>query len=68
MTEQSNTASDLLVERQSDVMAQIPECILPHQDVQKFLLELIDQTSFQGKMAEFVSGVKSLIKNAAIKG
>jgi hypothetical protein len=43
-----------------------PVCTLPHEDVQKFLLEIIDQTNFPGKMAEFVAQVKALLTNAEI--
>lgn len=43
-----------------------PTCILPHPDVQRFLLELIDQSSFKGQMSEFVSGVKEVIRTAEI--
>lgn len=45
-----------------------PDCVLPHADVQKFLLELIDQSNFPGKIADFVFGVKNVIKSAKIKG
>ena len=43
-----------------------PVCALPHEDVQKFLLEVIDQTNFPGKMAEFVAQVKALLASAEI--
>lgn len=42
-------------------------CVLPHPDVQKFLLDLIEQSTFQGKMVEFVSGIKELLRTAEIK-
>ena len=45
---------------------QTPACVLPTTDVQKFLLEVIDQTNFPGKMAEFVAQVKALLTNAEI--
>jgi hypothetical protein len=41
-------------------------CVLPHKDVQRFLLDVIEQSNFPGKLVEFVSGVKDVIKNAAI--
>jgi len=63
----TQTASDLMVERQMNPKLSLPNCVLPHSDVQKFLLELIDQASFQGRMVEFVSGVKDIIKTATIR-
>lgn len=62
------TASDLMVERQIKPESFEPDCVLPHADVQKFLLELIEQATFQGRMVEFVSSVKNVIKSAKIKG
>lgn len=62
------TASDLMVERQMNRESSEPDCVLPHADVQKFLLELIDQSNFPGKIADFVFGVKNVIKSAKIKG
>lgn len=62
------TASDLMIDRQINQESFEPNCVLPHTDVQKFLLELIEQATFQGRMVEFVSSVKNVIKNAAIKG
>lgn len=41
-------------------------CVLPHQDVQKFLLDVIEQSNFPGRLVEFVSGVKELLKTAHI--
>lgn len=63
----AQTASDLMVERQINPKSSLPNCVLPHPDVQKFLLELIDQASFQGRMVEFVSSVKEIIKTATIR-
>lgn len=42
------------------------KCVLPHQDVQKFLLDLIEQSTFKGSMVEFVSTVKQIVINAKI--
>lgn len=44
-----------------------PRCVLPHPDVQRFLLETIESSSYSGKMSEFVSQVKHLIKTATIE-
>lgn len=41
-------------------------CTLPHKDVQQFLLEVIAQTNFPGKLSEFVSQVKLVLTNAEI--
>jgi len=43
-----------------------PPCVLPHADVQKFLLEVIAQAQFPGAISEFVSGVKAAIRDADI--
>ena len=59
----AQTPSDLMVERQHNNV----NCVLPHQNVQKFLVELIEQSTFQGHMVEFVAGVKELIKTATIR-
>jgi hypothetical protein len=40
------TASELMMQSQ---MPQEPICVLPHKDVQKFLLDLIEQSNFPGK-------------------
>ena len=61
--ENAQPPSDLMVERQHNDV----NCVLPHKDVQKFLIELIEQSTFQGRMVEFVSGVKELIKTATIR-
>ncbi len=58
--ENAQTASDLTAGNNVN-------CVLPHKDVQKFLIELIEQSTFQGRMVEFVSGVKELIKTATIR-
>jgi hypothetical protein len=59
------TASELMMQSQ---MPKEPMCVLPHKDVQQFLLDLIEQSNFPGKMIEFVHGVKNIIKDAQIKG
>ena len=43
-----------------------PTCVLPNETVQKFLLEVIDQTNFPGKMSEFVSQVKDVLSKATL--
>ena len=46
---------------------ELPDCVLPHASVQKLLLELLEQGSFPGSMAEFIVQVKSLVRQATIK-
>lgn len=58
------TPSDIMM--QSVAAAQTPTCVLPSKDIQKFLLELIDQTNFPGKLAEFVAHTKQQIQNATL--
>jgi hypothetical protein len=57
------TASELMMERQQKPPV---TCILPHEDVRKFLLELIAQSNFSGSMSEFVSAVKEQLNSADI--
>jgi hypothetical protein len=57
------TASELMMQNQ---MPKQPLCALPNKTVQTFLLELIDQSNFPGRMAEFVGDVKSLLRDAAL--
>lgn len=59
------TSSELMMQNQ---MQQEPPCVLPNQAMQQFLIELMDQSNFPGKMVEFVSSVKDVIKSAKIKG
>lgn len=56
-------ASEFLVQNQ---MSKQPLCVLPNKTVQTFLLELIEQSNFPGRMAEFVGDVKSLLRDAAL--
>ena len=63
---ESITASGLMVERQTDALSRSATCVLPHRDVQTFLIELIDQTNFRGSMMEFVLSVKQTIRDAQI--
>lgn len=58
-----NTASERMVERQ-----EAADCMLPDENVQKFLLDVIDQTSFPGKMALFVAQVQATLRAAVVKG
>lgn len=44
----------------------IYKCVLPHEEVQKFLIDLIDQSNFKGSMVEFVSTVKQILTDAEI--
>lgn len=57
------TASELMMQNQ---MPKQPLCALPNKTVQTFLLELIDQSNFPGRMVEFVGEVKSLLRDAAL--
>jgi hypothetical protein len=57
------TASELMMEHQQKPPV---TCLLPHEDVRKFLLELIAQSNFPGAMSEFVSGVKGQLTSAEI--
>jgi len=57
------TASELMMEHQQKTPV---TCLLPHEDVRKFLLEVIAQTNFPGSMSEFVSGVKVQLTAAEI--
>jgi hypothetical protein len=59
------TASELMMQNQ---LPKEPLCVLPHKEVQQFLLELVDQSNFPGKLVEFVASVKNVLKNAQIKG
>ena len=59
------TASELMMQNK---LPKEPLCVLPHMEVQQFLLELVDQSNFPGKLVEFVASVKSVLKNAHIKG
>jgi hypothetical protein len=59
------TASELMMQNQ---LPKEPLCVLPHKEVQQFLLELVDQSNFPGKLVEFVASVKNVLKNAHIKG
>jgi hypothetical protein len=43
-----------------------PQCVLPHEEVQRFLLDLIAQSSFKGSMTEFVTAVKDALRDATI--
>lgn len=54
-----NTASDRMENRRI-------EATLPDAGVQQFLLNVIDQTAFPGKMAEYVANVKALVAAARI--
>lgn len=58
-----NTASDRMVERQETA-----DCVLPDANVQKFLLDVLDQASFPGKMALFVAQVQATLRAAVVKG
>lgn len=41
-------------------------CVLPHPDVQRFLLDLIDESTFKGQMSEFVASVKQVLRTAEV--
>jgi len=57
------TASELMLQNK---IHEAP-CVLLRRDVQKFLLDVIDQTNFSGKMAEYVSEIKAMLNNAEIR-
>jgi hypothetical protein len=66
-----NTASDRMVEAQSNGNVHSlrnPSCVLPDAIVQQFLLDVIEQTSFPGKLTEHVSAVKHMLRTAQIAG
>jgi hypothetical protein len=42
------------------------KCVLPHEDVKKFLIDVIEQSNFKGSMVEFVSTVKQILVDAEI--
>jgi hypothetical protein len=64
---ESITASGLMIDREMETRSRKDVvCVLPHRDVQKFLIELIDQTSFRGSMLEFVLSVKQVLNAAQI--
>ena len=65
----SNTASDRMVEEHAGKNVRSirqPVCVLPDAMVQQFLLDVIEQASFSGKITEHVSAVKHLLRTAQI--
>lgn len=64
MVNEPQTASELMMQRQNNQNKQT--CILPSKAAQQFLYELIEQSNFPGKMAEFVSNIKQEIYEAQI--
>lgn len=58
------TSSELMMQSQ---MMQDPLCVLPSEDMRRFLLEVIETASLPGRISEFVSGVKQILKTAQIK-
>lgn len=58
------TASELMMQNQ---ISKQPPCVLPNKTVQTFLLELIEQSTFPGKMVEFVTDVKTLLHEASLE-
>ena len=52
----------------TDKQEQAITCLLPNETIQKFLLDVVDQTNFPGKMSEFVSQVKDVLKQATLGG
>lgn len=72
MKNEPQTASELMlnsqIERNEATSRDLlPDCVLPSETVKKFLLEVIDQTNFPGKMSLFVVQVKELLNSAEIK-
>ena len=52
-----NTASDRMAERQA-------ACSLPDANVQRFLLDVLDQQAFPGKLAAYVVQVLEMLRSA----
>ena len=72
MKNEPQTASELMLNYQFErhnalSRDSLPDCVLPSETVKKFLLDVIDQTNFPGKMTLFVVQVKELISSAEIK-
>jgi hypothetical protein len=44
-----------------------PEMVLPNAEVQRFLLDILQQASFPGRISEFVSHVKQLVQSARLR-
>lgn len=67
----SNTASDRMVEEHAGENVRSirqPTCVLPDAVVQQFLIDVIEQTSFNGKIAENIAAVKHMLRTAKIAG
>jgi hypothetical protein len=41
-------------------------CVLPNAEMQRFLVDLINQSAFKGSMAEFVLAVRQVLLEAEI--
>jgi len=52
----------------TDKTEQTITCLLPNETFKKFLLDVVDQTNFPGKMSEFVSHVKDVLSKATLGG
>lgn len=70
--QEAQTASERMLENQNANLSNITkklelDFVLPSGNVQKFLLEVVEQHSYPGNMVEFVSAVKVMLKNAVIK-
>lgn len=66
-----NTASD----RSAEIMAagnvqaiKAPVCVLPDAQIQRFLLDVIDNTPFKGDIVESVAAIKHVLRTAQISG
>lgn len=57
------TSSELMMQSQ---LKQEPKCVLPSREIQSFLLQVINQNDFPGRLSEFVSHVKRTLESADI--
>lgn len=73
MKNEPQTASELMLNSQLEQQElaskeSFPDCVLPSETVKRFLLDVIDQTNFPGKMSLFVVQVKELLNSATLNG
>lgn len=73
MKNEPQTASELMFNSQLEQhelasKESLPDCVLPSETVKKFLIDVIDQTNFPGKMSLFVVQVKELLNSATLSG
>ena len=73
MENEPQTASESMLNTQLEQQElapkeSLPSCVLPSETVKKFLIDVIDQTNFPGKMSLFVVQVKELLNSATLSG